>query len=115
MRTKVVKNIHSEDHFFINKTENLVKQSFYFPNMRKCVVNLISNCIECILVNKKRRKDEGFLNPLPKEKRGNYNKKRRKARHYKVRDFVAIQRTQFGTGLKLRPKFFGPYEMIKSR
>ncbi|GFV55503.1 retrovirus-related Pol polyprotein from transposon 412 [Trichonephila clavipes] len=27
----------------------------------------------------------------------------------KFTSFVAIQRTQFGTGLKLRPKFFGPY------
>ncbi|GFW17395.1 uncharacterized protein TNCV_3906041 [Trichonephila clavipes] len=27
--------------------------------------------------------------------------------------FVAIQRTQFGTGLKLRPKYFGPYEVTK--
>ncbi|GFU60969.1 blastopia polyprotein [Trichonephila clavipes] len=27
--------------------------------------------------------------------------------------FFAIQRTQFGTGLKLRPKYFGPYEVTK--
>ncbi|GBN06707.1 hypothetical protein AVEN_228860-1 [Araneus ventricosus] len=80
--------------------------------MKKCVENVISNCIECILVNKKREKGEGFLNPLPKENRRNYNK-RQKAHHYKVGDFVAIQRTQFGTGLKMRPKFFGPYEVIK--
>ncbi|GFS51431.1 retrovirus-related Pol polyprotein from transposon 17.6 [Trichonephila clavipes] len=32
---------------------------------------------------------------------------------YEIGDIVAIQRTQFGTGLKLRPKFFGPYEVIK--
>ncbi|GBM68175.1 hypothetical protein AVEN_5147-1 [Araneus ventricosus] len=107
MQTEVVKNIHSKGHFGINKTENVVKQGFYFPDMRKCVENVISNCIECIIVNKKRGKGEGFLNPLPKEKRRNY-KKRKKTHHYKVGDFVAIQRTQFGTGLKLRPKFFGP-------
>ncbi|GBN40299.1 hypothetical protein AVEN_247497-1 [Araneus ventricosus] len=81
--------------------------------MRKRVENIISNCIECILVNKKRGGGERFLNPLPKEKRRNYNKKRKNAHHYKVGDFVAIQRTQFGTGIKLRPKFFGPYEVIK--
>ncbi|GFX28314.1 transposon Tf2-9 polyprotein [Trichonephila clavipes] len=43
----------------------------------------------------------------------NFNKKRKKAYQYEIGDIVAIQRTQFGTGLKLRPKFFGPYEVIK--
>ncbi|GFX60904.1 retrovirus-related Pol polyprotein from transposon 17.6 [Trichonephila clavipes] len=32
-----------------------------------CIENVIKNCVECILVNKKRRKGEGFLNPIPKE------------------------------------------------
>ncbi|GFY64444.1 hypothetical protein TNIN_32911 [Trichonephila inaurata madagascariensis] len=32
---------------------------------------------------------------------------------YKEGDLVAIQRTQFGTGLKLRPKFLGPYKITK--
>ncbi|GFW75541.1 transposon Ty3-I Gag-Pol polyprotein [Trichonephila clavipes] len=35
------------------------------------------------------------------------------AYQYEIGDIVAIQRTQFGTGLKLRPKFFGPYEVVK--
>ncbi|GFY59536.1 hypothetical protein TNIN_300641 [Trichonephila inaurata madagascariensis] len=32
---------------------------------------------------------------------------------YKEGDLVAIQRTQFGTGLILRPKFLGPYKITK--
>jgi Integrase core domain len=28
-------------------------------------------------------------------------------------DLVAIRRTQFGSGLKLSPKFLGPYEVVK--
>ncbi|GBL76130.1 hypothetical protein AVEN_234421-1 [Araneus ventricosus] len=47
------------------------------------------------------------------ENRRNYNKKRKKADQCKVEDFVAIQQTQFGTGLKLRSKFFDPYEVVK--
>ncbi|GFS81701.1 pro-Pol polyprotein [Trichonephila clavipes] len=43
----------------------------------------------------------------------NFNKKRKKVYQYEIGDIVAIQRTQFGTGLKLRPKFFGPYEVVK--
>ncbi|GFU10931.1 hypothetical protein TNCV_2934251 [Trichonephila clavipes] len=37
----------------------------------------------------------------------------RKASLYKEGDLVAIQRTQFGAGLKLRPKFLGPYKVTK--
>ncbi|GFU39324.1 transposon Tf2-9 polyprotein [Trichonephila clavipes] len=67
MQTEIVKNIHSKGHLGINKTESMLKQSFYFPIVRKCVENVINNCIECILVNKKRGKGEGLLNPIPKE------------------------------------------------
>ncbi|GFV82087.1 transposon Tf2-9 polyprotein [Trichonephila clavipes] len=42
-----------------------------------------------------------------------YNKHRKPAYNYKPGDTVAIRRTQFGTGLKLRPKYFGPYEVTK--
>ncbi|GFV51806.1 transposon Tf2-9 polyprotein [Trichonephila clavipes] len=41
------------------------------------------------------------------------NKTERMAYQYEIGDIVAIQRAQFGTGLKLRPKFFGPYEVVK--
>ncbi|GFT89018.1 uncharacterized protein TNCV_3084521 [Trichonephila clavipes] len=46
-----------------------------------------------------------------------YNKKRIKAPEYQVGDLVAVQRTQFGGFLKLRPKFFGPYQIteVKAR
>ncbi|GFX18620.1 transposon Ty3-I Gag-Pol polyprotein [Trichonephila clavipes] len=40
-------------------------------------------------------------------------KKKKKASLYKEGDLVAIQRTQFGAGLKLRPKFLGPYKVTK--
>ncbi|GFX13789.1 transposon Ty3-G Gag-Pol polyprotein [Trichonephila clavipes] len=42
-----------------------------------------------------------------------YNKKRKKAPEYQVGDLVAVQRTQFGGGLKLRPKFFGLYHITE--
>ncbi|GFT63142.1 transposon Tf2-9 polyprotein [Trichonephila clavipes] len=42
-----------------------------------------------------------------------YNKKRKKAPEYQVGDLVAVQRTQFGGGLKLRPKIFGPYQIME--
>ncbi|GFV06038.1 transposon Tf2-6 polyprotein [Trichonephila clavipes] len=39
------------------------------------------------------------------ENKKTYNKKREKASQYQVCDLVAVQRTQFGGGLKLRAKF----------
>ncbi|GFW86305.1 uncharacterized protein TNCV_4330891 [Trichonephila clavipes] len=42
-----------------------------------------------------------------------YDRKRKRAPGYQKGDLVAIQRTQFGSGLKLRPKFLGPYKVIE--
>ncbi|GIY15405.1 hypothetical protein CEXT_470861 [Caerostris extrusa] len=39
--------------------------------------------------------------------------RREKASKYHIGDPVAIQRTQFGAGLKLRLKFLGPYKVTK--
>lgn len=48
---------------------------------------------------------------IQEENRRTYNKRRKKADDYKTGDIVAIQRTQFGTGLKFHPKFLGPYKI----
>ncbi|GFW61113.1 uncharacterized protein TNCV_4873231 [Trichonephila clavipes] len=50
---------------------------------------------------------------LQSENRKTYNRRRKKASLYKKGDLVDIQRTQFGAGLKLRPKFLGPYKVTK--
>ncbi|GFY15111.1 hypothetical protein TNCV_1569261 [Trichonephila clavipes] len=50
---------------------------------------------------------------IQSENRKTYNKRRKRAPMYKEDDLVAIQRTQFGTGLKLRPKFLGPYKVTE--
>ncbi|GFX65258.1 hypothetical protein TNCV_4821491 [Trichonephila clavipes] len=53
------------------------------------------------------------IETLQSENRKTYNRRRKKASLYKKGDLVAIQRTQFGAGLKLRPKFLGPYKVTK--
>nr|XP_022912019.1 uncharacterized protein LOC111423000 [Onthophagus taurus] len=50
---------------------------------------------------------------IQEENKRNYNKRRKKARVYEVGDWVAVQRTQFESGLKLRIKLLGPYKVIK--
>lgn len=50
---------------------------------------------------------------LQDENRKSFNRNRKPAMKYKVGDLVAIQRTQFGGGLKLKGKFLGPYEVTR--
>ncbi|GFU68572.1 transposon Tf2-6 polyprotein [Trichonephila clavipes] len=47
------------------------------------------------------------------ENKRTYDRKRKKAPRYQIGDLVVIQRTQFGSGLKLRLKFLGSYKIIK--
>ncbi|XP_042913385.2 retrovirus-related Pol polyprotein from transposon 17.6 [Parasteatoda tepidariorum] len=65
MQTDIIKSTHANGHFGITKTLDVLKQNYYFPDMKKCVENVVNNCVECILVNRKAGKREGFLNPIP--------------------------------------------------
>ncbi|GFT35303.1 pro-Pol polyprotein [Trichonephila clavipes] len=71
--------------------------------------------VETITENREKIREEAKRNILKMQEENcrNFNKKRKKAYQYEIGDIVAIQRTQFGTGLKLMPKFFGPYEVVK--
>ncbi|XP_070072826.1 uncharacterized protein [Drosophila takahashii] len=50
---------------------------------------------------------------MQNENKHSYNFRRRPATTYKVGDIVAIKRTQLGGGLKLKPKYLGPYRVTK--
>ncbi|GFV06658.1 transposon Tf2-8 polyprotein [Trichonephila clavipes] len=71
--------------------------------------------VETFTENREKIRDEAKRNILKMQEENcrNFNKKRKRAHQYEIGDIVSIQRTQFGTGLKLRPKFFGPYEVVK--
>lgn len=56
-----------------------------------------------------RHKAKENILKIQEENRQNYNRRRKTPHNYKIGDLVAIARTQFGTGLKLRPRFYGPY------
>lgn len=60
-----------------------------------------------------RKKAKEQILKIQEENRSNYDKKRKESRQYKEGDIVAIKRTQFGAGLKLKPKFLGPYKVTK--
>ncbi|GFU33420.1 hypothetical protein TNCV_4362421 [Trichonephila clavipes] len=50
---------------------------------------------------------------IQEENRRTYNRKRKESHLYKKGDLVAIMRTQFENKLKLRIKYFGPYQVTK--
>lgn len=50
---------------------------------------------------------------IQRENKNNFDKKRKTPLCYREGDLVAIKRTQQGPGLKLAPKFLGPYEIIR--
>ncbi|BFG06629.1 uncharacterized protein DMAD_13610 [Drosophila madeirensis] len=63
--------------------------------------------------NELRAKAKTQILNLQAENKNTYNLRRKPPRHYDVGDLVAIKKTQFGSGLKLKPKFLGPYQIIK--
>ncbi|GFY40804.1 hypothetical protein TNIN_218901 [Trichonephila inaurata madagascariensis] len=67
MQTEIIKIIHEKGHFSVAKTEEVVKQEFFIPNLNKLAQQVIANCVPCILANSKSGKREGFLNPIPKD------------------------------------------------
>ncbi|GFV88561.1 hypothetical protein TNCV_1243711 [Trichonephila clavipes] len=67
LNQKLVKLIHENGHFSVGKTEEIVKQEFFIPNLSNVVKKVIVNCVPCISANKKTGKKEGFLNPISKE------------------------------------------------
>lgn len=63
--------------------------------------------------NDLRAKAKTSILKVQSENKRTYNLRRKSARRYNVGDLVAIKRTQFGSNLKLKPKFLGPYQIVK--
>lgn len=60
-----------------------------------------------------RREAKKQIFKVQEQNKRTYNLRRRTPRKYAMGDLVAIKRTQFGPHLKLRPKYLGPYKIIK--
>ncbi|GFW98076.1 hypothetical protein TNCV_2491321 [Trichonephila clavipes] len=65
--------------------------------------------------NQLRQDAKRNIQKIQAENKRTYDRKRKRAPRYQKGDLVAIQRTQFGAGLKLRPKTLGPYKVIEVR
>ena len=66
MQKQIIRNVHEPGHINAQKVEKILRQEYYFPSVQKKVLDVISNCVSCILAVKKSGKQEGFLSPIEK-------------------------------------------------
>lgn len=61
----------------------------------------------------KRKEAKEQILKIQEENRKTFNSSRKESSKYNIGDLVAIKRTQFGVGLKLKAKYLGPYRVTK--
>lgn len=66
MESEIIRNAHDVGHFANQKTLHAIQQHYFIPHLEHKVGQFISNCIKCIIYNKKLGKKEGFLNCIEK-------------------------------------------------
>ncbi|GFX23987.1 transposon Tf2-11 polyprotein [Trichonephila clavipes] len=66
MQHHFIKNAHDKGHFSVKRTLEHIKNKYFIPQLQSKIEKYISNCVTCILKNKKSGKQEGFLHPLVK-------------------------------------------------
>lgn len=66
MQSQIIRRAHEQGHFSVNKTEILVKKDYWFAGMRAKIEKVLNNCVECILAERKRDKQDGWLNAIEK-------------------------------------------------
>lgn len=64
--SQIIRRAHERGHFAVAKTEAIVKRDYYIQNLRAKIEKTVHNCIDCILIEKKQGKQEGFLFPIHK-------------------------------------------------
>ncbi|GFV02693.1 hypothetical protein TNCV_2743661 [Trichonephila clavipes] len=67
MQHHFIKNAHYKGHFSVKRTLEHIKNKYFIPQLQSKIEKYISNCVTCILKNKKSGKQEGFLHPLVKD------------------------------------------------
>ncbi|GFS59731.1 transposon Ty3-I Gag-Pol polyprotein [Trichonephila clavipes] len=85
------------------------------PPSLLCCQNFLSTILRNEQRDALRQDAKKQIYKVQDENRRTYNLRRRQAHKYQLHDLVAIKRTQFGPGLKLKQKYLGPYKSYKSQ
>lgn len=64
---EVIRQAHAKGHFAVKKTKDLICRDYFIPKLEQKIKHHIANCVPCIVTNRKKGKQEGQLNPIPKE------------------------------------------------
>lgn len=67
MEIPIIMKAHQQGHFKQQKLETIIKKEFFIPNLAGKIKEVVENCVECILCDRKEGKKEGFLHPISKE------------------------------------------------
>lgn len=66
MQTEIIRSVHDNGHFGVKKVGDLILRDYYFDNMNDKISSFVKNCVKCILADRKRGKQEGFLHNIDK-------------------------------------------------
>jgi hypothetical protein len=66
MEEAIIKSAHENGHFSVRKTKELVQREYWISGLEEKIKKIVSNCVPCILAERKFGKQEGFLNPIDK-------------------------------------------------
>ncbi|KAH0817262.1 hypothetical protein GEV33_005528 [Tenebrio molitor] len=66
MEEEIIKLAHENGHFSVRKTKELVQREYWISGLEEKIKKIVSNCVPCILAERKSGKQEGFLNPIDK-------------------------------------------------
>lgn len=64
MEYNVVKQFHDKGHFCDSKVRAMLSETFFIDDIIKKIKKVSSNCVQCILVNRKSGRQECFYDPL---------------------------------------------------
>lgn len=67
MQMNIVRRSHDQGHFKYTKLEAMIAKEFFIPQLQAKVKDVVDNCVECILIERKSGKPEGKLHPIAKE------------------------------------------------
>lgn len=66
MEDEIIRSAHQCGHFAAKRTEDVVRREYYIPSLTNKVKQLISNCVTCLVANRKEGRKEGFLHCIEK-------------------------------------------------
>ncbi|XP_039960847.1 uncharacterized protein LOC120774994 [Bactrocera tryoni] len=98
MENKVIRIAHKQGHFSVKRTIDSVLDEITIDDLDK-------------ERESQRKEAQENIAKIQGENKRSFNKNRKESVQYKIDEVIAIKRTQYGTALKLRPKFFGPYKI----